>query len=206
MCGIVGFASKKYNKESKEIILKKMTESIYHRGPDDEGYFVEDMVALGMRRLSIIDLSTGEQPIFNEDKSVVIVYNGEIYNFKELKKELLEKGHEFTTNTDTEVIIHLYEEKGIECLHDLNGMFAFAIYDSREKQMFIARDRFGIKPLYYYYKNGDFIFASELKALLLFPTTEKNINLEALNLYLTFEHVPAPYSIYKDIYKLRLIL
>jgi asparagine synthase (glutamine-hydrolysing) len=163
---------------------------------------VIDNFAIGMRRLKIIDLNTGEQPIFNEDRSLAIVFNGEIYNYRELREKLQSRGHHFKTRSDTEVILHLYEEEGSNCLEKLNGMFAFAILDLHGEKLFLARDRFGIKPLYYYYKDGNFAFASEMKALLRFPKIQRQLNFEALNYYLTFESVPAPLTIFKDIQKL----
>ncbi|RMD92608.1 MAG: asparagine synthase (glutamine-hydrolyzing), partial [Calditrichaeota bacterium] len=159
-------------------------------------------VAMGMRRLSIIDLATGKQPIPNEDKSIWIVFNGEIYNFPELRKELEAKGHRFRTKTDTETIVHAYEEWGIECPAKLNGMFAFAIWDNRLKQLFLARDRVGIKPLYYYVDRQRLVFGSELKSILQLPEVPRELDLQALDLFLTYEYVPAPYSILKNIRKL----
>ncbi|GAH54468.1 unnamed protein product, partial [marine sediment metagenome] len=176
---------------------------IYHRGPDDEGYFVEHNVALGVRRLSIIDLFRGHQPIYNENGMILIIFNGEIYDFKELRINLEKRGHRFSTNTNTEVIVHLYEDFGFDCLKKLNGMFAFAIYDKTEDLLFIARDRLGIKPLHYCFDGKVLVFGSELKSLLQFPGLRREIDLKSLNKYLTFEYVPAPYTIYKDIYKLQ---
>jgi len=173
-----------------------------HRGPDDDGVLVEQDTALGIRRLSIIDLESGHQPIHNEDSSLWIVCNGEIYNFPELKEFLIKKGHVFYTKTDTEVIVHLYEEYGEECVRKLSGMFAFAICDKKKNELFLARDRFGIKPLYYSEFNGQFIFASEVKAILEFPDFKRELDLMALDQYLTFEYVPAPRSIFKKIQKL----
>ena len=149
MCGIAGIVD--FASEVDEDLLKRMTEAIKHRGPDDEGYFIDKEVGLGHRRLSIIDLKTGHQPIHNENESIWIVHNGEIYNFKELRENLEKNGHKFYTNSDTEVIVHAYEEWGENCVKRFNGMFAFAIWDSNKKHVFLARDRFGIKPLYYYF-------------------------------------------------------
>ena len=161
MCGISGFNWK------DEKILNQMMESIKHRGPDDQGKYINKNISLGHNRLSIIDLSEkGKNPIWNQNKTKCIIYNGEIYNYKEIKEKLIKKGYEFYTKTDTEVILNGYEEYGKDILDMLNGMFAFAIYDLKNKSLFLARDRLGIKPLYYYYKNGKFIFASEIKALL----------------------------------------
>ena len=157
MCGITGYISKKKNKEK---ILKDMLFQIVHRGPDDEGYYIDDIVALGHRRLSIIDLNTGKQPIFNEKKDKLITFNGEIYNYREIKKELQKKGHQFTTTTDTEVILHGYEEYGVDILKKLRGMFAFVIWDTKKKELFGARDYFGIKPLYYYHDKEFFMYGS----------------------------------------------
>ncbi len=195
MCGVVGF-----NWVDRKL-LKSMCRVIAHRGPDGEGFYVDDKVSLGHRRLAIIDLSTkGKQPMCNENGTVWITYNGEIYNYQELRKELEQKGHKFKSNTDTEVIIHSYEEYGFDCLKNFNGMFAFCIYDQNKNLMFLARDRIGIKPLYYYFKNNKLIFASEIKAIL-----EHNIprvvDIEALNHYLHLLYVPTPLTMFKDIFK-----
>jgi len=160
MCGICGF-----NYQDKSTI-QRMNDEIKHRGPDGEGYHIDNRVSLGHRRLSIIDINGGKNPIYNEDGTICIIFNGEIYNYRELRPTLEAKGHTFTTDTDTEVILHAYEEYGYECLANFNGMFAFCIYDKKKNLLFIARDRFGIKPLYYYYDGSNFIFASEIKALL----------------------------------------
>jgi len=202
MCGITGFISKKFSHQKKADILVNMCDKITYRGPDDSGYFVIDDFAIGMRRLRVIDIDTGDQPIFNEDRSLAIVFNGEIYNFRELREKLQAAGHVFKSQSDTEVILHLYEEEGVNCLDKLKGMFAFAILDLNRDSLFLARDRFGIKPLYYYYQDGDFIFGSELKSILAYPALKKELNFEALNYYLTFESVPAPLSIFKNIHKL----
>jgi asparagine synthase (glutamine-hydrolysing) len=197
MCGISGI-----NKRNTEFI-SKMLDALYHRGPDEEGVYADEDISLGVRRLSIIDLTTGSQPIYNEDKSLVVICNGEIYNFRSLREELIKKGHHFHTDSDTEALVHLYEENGRDCLRHIKGMFAFALWDRNRKTLFIARDRFGIKPLYYYNKDGIFAFASEAKALLKLPFINRELNTNALNLYLSLEYVPSPYSIWKDIYKLR---
>ncbi|MCX5701647.1 MAG: asparagine synthase (glutamine-hydrolyzing) [Candidatus Omnitrophica bacterium] len=202
MCGICGFISSKDYSISKQDITLRMLHVIRHRGPDDEGIFVDDDAVLGIRRLSIIDLSGGHQPIHNEDGALWIVFNGEIYNFPELREALIKKGHIFYTKTDTEVIIHAYEEYGKDCVNKLKGMFAFAIWDKGKNELFLARDRFGIKPLYYSEFNGQFIFASEIKAILQFPDFKRELDLVALDQYLTFEYVPAPRSIFKKIEKL----
>lgn len=200
MCGIAGYVSPKI--EDGSAILHRMNQKMIHRGPDDDGVYVNGATGLSMRRLSIIDLEKGRQPIWNETGTVGIVFNGEIYNFRQLREELIQKGHRFSTGTDTEVVVHLYEEEGIACLHRLNGMFAFALYDRDNDQLFLARDRLGEKPLHYTYQNGNFVFASEIKSILVFPGIEPQIDLKSLNLYLTYEYVPAPYTIYQNIYKL----
>tara|TARA_B100000315_G_scaffold259742_1_gene316981 strand:+ start:2035 stop:3906 length:1872 start_codon:yes stop_codon:yes gene_type:complete len=201
MCGIFGFKSS-LSRENQITVLRKMGDRLIHRGPDDEGYFQHKDFAMGMRRLSIIDLETGKQPIYSNDGNYVIVYNGEVYNYSELRVGLENRGYHFHTETDTEVIVNLYQEKGFDCLNDLNGMFAFVIYDTKNDELFVARDRFGIKPLYYTSQYDSFIFGSELKAVLEYPNINTTISLEALDLYLTFDHVPAPWSIYDNIHKL----
>jgi len=199
MCGIIGF----YGFEDKAL-LKNMTKSLTHRGPDDFGYYSNKLYSLGHRRLSIIDLSkNGKQPMCNEDEDIWITYNGEIYNFLELKNELEEKGYKFKSDTDTEVIINAYEEWGVDCLHKFNGMFAFCIYDVRHKRLFLARDRMGIKPLYFYFnKKGSFFFASEMKAFFEYPEFKGELNKEAMKLFFAHEFVPNPHTIYKDVHKL----
>lgn len=199
MCGIAGFVTEEPADES---LLRAMCETIRHRGPDDEGYFVSDGVGLGMRRLAIIDLVTGKQPIFNEDGSIAIVYNGESYNFPELKRDLESKGHRFKTQTDTECVVHLYEEYGDRCVEHLRGMFAFAIWDGRRKRLLLARDRAGKKPLYYRQTAKGIWFASELKGLLEDPSLAREVDPVALHHYLTFQYVPAPRTIFKGVQKL----
>lgn len=185
------------------MLLGKMCASITHRGPDEQGTVVRERAALGMRRLSIIDIKTGQQPIYTEDGNLAIVFNGEIYNFKELKKELEALGHYFKTNSDTETIIHAYEEFGSDCLKKLRGMFAFAIWNFREETLFMARDRVGKKPLFYSLtENGDFVFGSELKTLLPHGQIEKKINFAALDAYLTFGYVPEEFCIFENVQKL----
>lgn len=179
-----------------------MNDVMLHRGPDEDGIFLNGALGLGMRRLAIIDLAGGSQPIWNEDQTVGVVFNGEIYNFTGLREQLIKKGHRFSSRSDTEVIVHLYEEEGVDCLQHLNGMFAFALYDRSRDRLFLARDRLGEKPLHYYYQNGDFVFASEIKAILTVPGIEPHLDLEALNAYLTYEYVPAPLTIYREIRKL----
>lgn len=205
MCGIVGWANLKSDDsadQADETLLRQMCAQIRHRGPDSEGVFAAENVALGMRRLAIIDVAGGEQPVFNEDRSVAAVMNGEIYNFKELRADLEKRGHKFQSHTDTEVLPHLYEEHGAKMVGKLKGMFAFALWDARRKKLLIARDRFGEKPLYYGVFNNKLIFASELKALTAHPAVETRINFAAMRQFLAFDYVPAPFSIYQDIYKL----
>ncbi len=202
MCGIVGFVNAGAKAVSREIV-EKMNSCIVHRGPDEDGFYVKDNVALAMRRLSIIDLAEGQQPIFNEDKTKLIVFNGEIYNFQELRKNLENNGHKFKTHSDTEVIIHLYDEYGVDCVQHLRGMFAFAIWDTTEKTLFIARDRVGKKPLLYSHQsNGDLIFGSEFRALLAHPDISREVDFEAIDSYLSFLCVPAPQTAFKQIRKL----
>lgn len=206
MCGIVGWAnldSSFSQTEADEIVLRQMCAKIRHRGPDAEGAFVESSVGLGMRRLAIIDLSPGgEQPVFDEERTISAIMNGEIYNFRELRKELENRGHSFRGHSDTEVLPHLYEEYGAQFVEKLRGMFAFALWDKRRRRLFVARDRFGEKPLYYGIFQNKLIFASELKALAAHPATETKLNLAALRQFLAFDYVPAPLSIYENIYKL----
>ena len=205
MCGIYGYLSQAATIEPA--LLRRMGHALRHRGPDDEGELILDSsgvcVGLGHKRLSIIDLSpAGKQPMANEDDTIWITFNGEIYNFRELRERLQGNGHKFRSNSDTEVIIHLYEELGTHCLEQLNGMFAFALWDSKRKTLFLARDRTGKKPLHYCVTDGYFIFASELKALLQHPSVSRELDFKALNKYLAYEYVPAPYSIFKSIKKL----
>ncbi len=204
MCGIAGWANLDSKKTSQngEAVLHSMCEKMKHRGPDSEGLWLDEQVALGMRRLSIIDLHTGEQPVFSEDKQIVVVMNGELYNFREVRADLEKRGHKFETNTDTEILPHLYEEYGDAMLEHINGMFAFALWDKNKNKLLIARDRFGEKPLYYGVFDNQLIFASEPKVLLANPAVKAEINLDALRQYLSFDYVPAPSSIYKNIYKL----
>ena len=200
MCGIVGFVDKR-NKEEKQTLIKRMADRIKHRGPDGEGYYVDDSIALGHRRLSIIDLSLGSQPMYNETEDIIIVFNGEIYNYIELKNELKDK-HTFKTNSDTEVLVHGYEEWGKSLPKKLRGMFAFAIWDKRTDKLFCARDNFGIKP-FYYYQNGDaFLFASEIKAFLDYPLFHKELNKELIGPYLSFSFTPTSETFFKGVYRL----
>ena len=199
MCGIVGFVNND-KKTNKDKIIKKMADKIIHRGPDSEGYYTDDYIALGHRRLSIIDLSNGTQPMFNEDENLVVIFNGEIYNFKELKKDL--KGHTFKTNCDTEVLLHGYEEYGEELPKKLRGMFAFVIWDKKKKKLFGARDHFGIKPFYYAKFNDTFMFASEIKALMEHPDFQKELNKDILGPYLSFSFVPTDETFFKGVNRL----
>ncbi len=202
MCGIVGFVNA--NKSAiDQSILEKMNAAIIHRGPDQDGFFIKENVGLAMRRLSIIDLASGKQPIFSQDKTKSIVFNGEIYNYQELRKNLEEKGVVFYTNSDTEAIVNLYQLYGADCLQHLRGMFAFAIWDETEQSLFIARDRIGKKPLLYSHQsNGDLIFGSEFKALLQHPNVSREVDFEAIDAYLSFSCVPAPLTAFKAIRKL----
>jgi len=184
------------------VLLKKMADTIEHRGPDDEGFFVRGQIGFGFRRLSIIDLSTGHQPISNEDDSVWIVFNGEIYNYKELREFLLAKGHQFKTKTDTEVILHLYEEMGHECLGKLRGMFAFAIWDERDKSLFLARDRVGIKPLYYSLSAKGLVFGSEIKAILADSEVSNEVYPEVIDRFLSYYYLPGEETLFKTVRKL----
>lgn len=199
MCGICGFVGKR---QDKEAILKDMMRVIRHRGPDAEGRFLNDEASFGFCRLSIIDLKTGNQPIFNEDGSICLVFNGEIYNYKELRHDLEEKGHIFSTETDSEVLVHGYEEYGENMLLKLRGMFAFSIWDSVHKRLFAARDFFGIKPFYYSIVDGCFVFASEIKSILRFPGFEKKVNEKALEQYLAFQYSALNETFFKGVFKL----
>ena len=202
MCGITGFVNNRGRSVNRETI-ERMNSCIVHRGPDDDGFYINETVALGMRRLSIIDVAHGRQPMFSEDKTKAIVYNGEIYNFQAIRKDLEKRGHKFYTNSDTEVIVHLYDEYGADCVNYLRGMFAFAIWDERDESLFIARDRVGKKPLLYSHQpNGDFIFGSEFTALLAHPDISREVDFEAIDAYLSFLCVPAPLTAYKQIRKL----
>lgn len=199
MCGIAGYISK--TKPEKKI-LKAMTDRIKYRGPDAEGFYLDEMAALGHRRLSIIDLSSGNQPIYNETKDIVIIFNGEIYNYLELREILKKSGHTFTTSTDTEVLVHGYEEWGHDLTKKLRGMFAFAIWNKKEKELYCARDGWGIKPFYYYENNNTFMFASEIKAFLDHPDFKKEFNDKILSAYLCFNSTPTEETFFKGVYRL----
>lgn len=202
MCGICGFSQ--IEKQGDEKTLKLMNDQIIHRGPDDEGYFYNGNIGLAARRLSIIDLKTGHQPLHSHSGNSWITFNGEIYNFRELRKELISLGYKFRTKGDTEVVVNLYEEFGIEFVTKLRGMFALGIYDKKKGRLILARDHIGIKPLYYQIseKSGNLIFGSEIKSILKYPGIEKEIDHNALDLFLTLEYIPAPFSIFKNIKKL----
>jgi asparagine synthase (glutamine-hydrolysing) len=202
MCGIAGMFGAGRGCVADPAVLRHMCDVIAHRGPDDAGYYVDGPVGLGMRRLSIIDLATGHQPIANEDQTVWIVFNGEIYNFLELREELRARGHIFRTNTDTEVIVHLYEDFGSECVRRLRGMFAFAIYDSRNRSLLLARDRMGKKPLHYALRGDWLIFGSEIKSLLEAAPHLAEVDRDALISYFYFGYIPDPQSAFRDIRKL----
>lgn len=203
MCGICGFIGDgNGTAEERLMVLKAMCGSLRHRGPDDEGLMVRGRAALGMQRLSIIDLQTGHQPIHNEDKTIWVVLNGEIYNYRELRHQLVAKGHTFSTESDTEVIVHLYEDHGADCVRFLRGMFAFAVWDCHAEILLLARDRLGEKPLYYYLHGDGVVFGSELKALLWHPSVPRDLDLSAMVEYLRFNYVPEPLSIFRNIHKL----
>ena len=203
MCGIVGIVDRSGREPIDRPLLQAMTDRLSHRGPDDDGFYVAPGVGLGHRRLSIIDVASGHQPMFNEDRSVVVVYNGEIYNFQDLAEELQSKGHLFRTHSDTEVIVHAWEEWGEACVDRFRGMFAFAIWDEGQQTLFLARDRLGIKPLYYAeLSSGKVIFGSELKALLVHPELERDFDLQAVEDYFGYGYVPDPKTIYRSVAKL----
>lgn len=204
MCGICGIVNLTDGRLVDREILLNLNARLKHRGPDDAGFYIDEEanVGLAMRRLSIIDLETGHQPISNEDETIWIVLNGQIYNHPELRNRLENDGHRFSTKSDTEAILHAYEQYGDDCVHHLNGMFSFAIWDSRKRRLLIARDRFGIKPMYYYLSSDLFVFGSELKALLAHPQTPRLIDLNAVDHFLTLEYIPAPLTILKGVRKL----
>ena len=198
MCGFVGFTN--YIADDGQI-LKPMMDSIAHRGPDAEGSYIDSDIALGFRRLSIIDIEGGNQPMFNEDNSLVLVFNGEIYNFKQLREELQLKGHVFGSNSDSEVVLHGFEEWGTDVVNHLRGMSAFVIFNKDNNELFGARDMFGIKPFYYTVTENSFVFASEIKAILHHPEYEKQLNEQALAHYLSFQYSPTEETFFKNIFK-----
>ena len=201
MCGFAGYIHN-YGTFDKEEVIHKMADRIKHRGPDDAHYYIDDGIALGFRRLSIIDLEGGRQPILNEDGSLVLLFNGEIYNYQELREELIKAGHVFTTKTDSETILHGYEEYGKKILNRLRGMFAFIIWNKNTKELFGARDIFGIKPFYYYKKGKEFMFGSEIKSFLSHPNFEKELDEDMIPLYLSYEYSPDERTIFKNVFKL----
>jgi len=201
MCGIAGFIDVEYSRENAKQLIDRMCQVIRHRGPDDQGVWVGDGLALGMRRLSIIDLDGGHQPIFNEDQSILVILNGEIYNYRELQKELQERGHHFRTRSDTEAIVHAYEEYGDECVKHLRGMFTFALWDRNRQRLLAARDRFGKKPLNYYWDGQRLIFGSEIKSILE-AGIPREVNPIALDEYLVYRCVPSPNTLFKGVMKL----
>ena len=202
MCGICGKFLFDPEASVSPVALKAMADTIRHRGPDDEGFYISGPIGLGFRRLSIIDLSGGHQPLSNEDGTIWIIFNGEIYNYQELRQYLINKGHVFKTRTDTEVIVHLYEELGEACVERLRGMFAFAIWDERQKSVFLARDRVGIKPLYYSTSAKSLVFASEIKAILADPDVKPEVRPPMIDRFLTFDYLPGEETLFKNIYKL----
>ena len=197
MCGIAGFMGQV---EHRADVIRNMTEVITHRGPDSDGFFTDDNISMGFRRLSIIDLGAGHQPIYNEDKSLVLTFNGEIYNYKDLRKELIAKGHKFYTDTDSEVLVHGFEEWKEDMLPKLRGMFGFAIYNTKDNSLFIARDFFGIKPMHYTQIGNDFVYASEIKSILEYPKFEKKFNRKALDSYLSFQYAVPPETFFEGVY------
>lgn len=203
MCGICGIFEPGRETAIDPCVVKRMADSIRHRGPDDDGYYCAPEIGLGHRRLSIIDVDGGHQPLSNEDGSIWIVYNGEVYNFEELNRRYLSSGHTFRTRCDTETIVHLYEELGEACFAELRGMFALALWDGRKKKLLLARDRLGKKPLFYSWDRGRLVFGSEIKALLAVPGVSRELEPSAISDYFTYQYIPAPKTIYRDIRKLR---
>lgn len=201
MCGFAGYIHN-FGTFDKEEVIRAMADRITHRGPDDAHYYVDEDIALGFRRLSIIDLEGGRQPILNEDGSLVLLFNGEIYNYQSIREELIRAGHVFTTKADSEVILHGFEEYGKKVLDHLRGMFAFIIWNRNTKELFGARDIFGIKPFYYYQKNGEFMFGSEIKSFLSHPHFEKELDEDMIPLYLSYEYIPDERTIFKNVFKL----
>lgn len=202
MCGIAGLYNWTDSPQAMTAHLRAMCQAIVHRGPDDEGGFVDRGVALGMRRLSIIDVAGGHQPIFNEDGTVGVVFNGEIYNYRSLRESLIQRGHQFVTNSDTEVIVHAYEEDGPDCVKNFNGIFGFAIWDKRTQRLVVARDRMGVKPLYYMQTKQGWAFASEIKSLLTLPDAPRALDLDAAAQFFRLGFVPAPRTLFRGIHKL----
>ena len=202
MCGITGLVDPQGIDPANRQLVQHMCDVIVHRGPDDEGFYFSALSGLGIRRLSIIDLQTGHQPILNEDQNVAVVLNGEIYNYRELRQDLERQGHRFSTQGDTETIVHAYEEYGDQCVEHLRGMFCFALWDERRRRLLLARDRVGIKQLYYSEVNRAFLFGSEIKCILQSPRLGRRIDSTSLAGYLTFLYVPSPSTIYEGISEL----
>ena len=202
MCGICGIYNYKTSQPADAELLERMTQVVAHRGPDDQGLWCDGSVGIGMRRLSIIDLSTGHQPLSNEDGTIWIVFNGEIYNYLDLRKELIANGHVFQTQSDTEVVVHAYEMWGDDCTLRLNGIFGFAIWDQRRQRLFLARDHYGVKPLYYFDDGKRLLFGSEIKSILEDSSVPRQVDLNALDLFLTFRFVPSPATMFQGIHKL----
>ena len=202
MCGIAGSINRERERPVEEGLLRRMCDAIEHRGPDDEGYYRDGPVGLCMRRLQVIDLAGGQQPMSNEDGSLRLVFNGEIYNYRQLRQELTGRGHIFKTNSDTETILHLYEEKGVDCVDDLRGMFAFALWDTREQSLMLARDRLGLKPLYYAETDQGLSFSSELRSLLCDDRISRELDYRAIDEYLSYLFVPHPRTIFQQARKL----
>jgi len=202
MCGIAGYAGRHSGFVPDMSRLQKMCDTILHRGPDDEGVGIVDHVALGMRRLSIIDIAGGSQPMFNQDRTIRLTYNGELYNYRELREELILAGHVFSTNSDTEVIVHAYQEYGVDFLSRLNGMFAIALHDIPRKRLLLARDQLGIKPLFYAVTENEIVWGSEIKAVLASGQVERNLDPDSLLEFLSWEYVPDEGTLFKDIHKL----
>ena len=201
MCGIAGIVGTAQH-HIERCVLQRMCDALRHRGPDDEGYYLNQHVGLGQRRLSIIDLSTGQQPMSNEDGTVWVTFNGEAYNFQELRDHLARLGHRFATCSDTEVIVHAYEQYGADCVKQLRGMFAFALWDDRRQTLLLARDRLGKKPLFYAVADGQFVFASELQGVLQHPQAPRDLDLTAIDDYLTYGYIPAPRTAFRGLCKL----
>src|SRR5262249_46371114 len=203
MCGICGTYEPGTGRPVERATLKAMADTIRHRGPDDEGFYICGSLGLAHRRLSIIDLEGGHQPLSNEDGSVWIAFNGEIYNFEELNRKFLSSGHSFKTRSDTETIVHLYEELGEKCFAELRGMFSIALWDGRRKKLLLARDRIGKKPLFYSWDGRRLLFGSEIKALFRAGALSKDVDLQALSDYFSYQYVPAPKTIYRSVRKLQ---
>src|SRR3990172_1873427 len=202
MCGICGVVTLKPGEAVDSELLRCMNRSLIHRGPDDEGYYLDEHAGLGMRRLSIIDLYTGQQPIANESGDIWVVYNGEIYNFRQIRAELEGRGHVFKTKAKKEIIVHAYEEYGDACVQRFNGMFALAVWDARRRRLFLARDRLGIKPLFYWAERTKLVFGSELKAVIAHPDVPRQVDLVALDHFLSLEYIPGPRTIFQNVHKL----